>query len=217
MAQALLSKTVAPKVPPLAGFESVQRFWDPANESWTAKILPGEFYVTQGAESVTTVLGSCIAACVRDTRLGCGGMNHFMLPEEAAGSNGSWGDAGGASTRYGSFAMESLVNELLKLGTRRERFEFKIFGGGRILPGMTDVGRRNIEFAESFLRLEGFTVAAKDVGDTFPRRVIYFPATGRVLLKRLRSVDNQTLVRREAEYRADLDTRTAGNDVELFD
>jgi chemotaxis protein CheD len=217
MAQALQSKTVVPRAPSLPGFESVQRFWDPSTDSWTAKILPGEFYVTQAGEAVTTVLGSCIAACVRDTRLGCGGMNHFMLPEEAAGSNGSWGDAAGASTRYGSFAMESLVNELLKLGTRRERFEFKLFGGGRILPSMTDIGRRNIEFAESFLRLEGFTVTAKDVGDTYPRRVIYFPATGRVLLKRLRSVDHHTLVRRENEYRAELDTRTDGNDVELFD
>jgi chemotaxis protein CheD len=216
MFQASPSKAPVPKAPALAGFESVQRFWDPATASWTAKILPGEFYVTEAGEAVTTVLGSCIAACVRDTRLGFGGMNHFMLPEEAAGSNGAWGEAAGASTRYGSFAMESLVNELLKLGTRRERFEFKLFGGGRILPSMTDIGRRNIEFAESFLRLEGFTVAAKDLGDVCPRRVIYFPATGRVLLKRLRSVDNRTLVERENEYRAVLDTRTQGNDVELF-
>jgi chemotaxis protein CheD len=207
-----------PKMPALPGFDGIQRYWDPAKHCWTAKILPGEFYVTRDAEAVTTVLGSCISACIRDPQLGCGGMNHFMLPEEAAGGNGSWNAAdGGASTRYGSYAMESLVNELLKLGARRERFEVKLFGGGRILPTMTDVGLRNINFAQSFLKLEGFKVAAQDVGDVYPRRIVYFPATGRVLLKHLRAIDSQVIASRETQYRAHLDTATAGNDVELFD
>ena len=207
-----------PKPPAVSGFDGIQRYWDPANDCWMAKILPGEYYVTREAEAVTTVLGSCISACIRDPQVGCGGMNHFMLPEETAGGSSSWNAAdGGASTRYGSYAMESLVNELLKLGARRDRFEVKLFGGGRILPSMTDVGKRNIAFAQEFLKLEGFKVAAQDVGDVYPRRIVYFPATGRVLLRHLRAIDSKAIASRETQYRQTLDKSTAGNDVELFD
>jgi chemotaxis protein CheD len=206
------------KAAALHGFDGIQRYWDPSNECWMAKILPGEFYVTREEEAVTTVLGSCISACIRDPQLGCGGMNHFMLPEEAAGGSSAWSATdGGVSTRYGSYAMESLVNELLKLGARRERFEVKLFGGGRILPTMTDVGMRNIAFAQSFLKLEGFKVTAQDVGDVYPRRIVYFPATGRVLLKHLRAIDSKGIATRETQYRANLGSAPAGNDVELFD
>ena len=201
----------------VAGFEAVQRYWDPATERWTAKILPGEYYVTRSQEAISTVLGSCIAACIRDTELQVGGMNHFMLPEDGAGGNGAWNAAeGGASTRYGSYAMESLINGLLKLGARRERLEVKLFGGGRILASMTDVGNRNIAFATEFLRLEGLKIAAQDVGDIYPRRVLYFPESGRVLVKRLRAVDGNVVASRESSYRASLGTETLGNDVELF-
>ena len=138
----------SPKRAAVRGFEGIHRYWDPATEAWTAKILPGEYYVTREAEAVSTVLGSCISACIRDLETGVGGMNHFMLPEDNGSGGGSWNTAdGGASTRYGLYAMESLINELLKLGARRERLEVKLFGGGRILPSMTDVGMRNIAFA----------------------------------------------------------------------
>ena len=208
--------TPKPKAAP--GFEAIQRYWDTALGSWSAKILPGEFYVTAAKEAVTTVLGSCIAACIRDPALGVGGMNHFMLPEDTPGGTGTWNAAdGGASTRYGSYAMESLVNELLKLGARRERFEVKLFGGGRILPSMTDVGKRNIEFAHGFLKTEGLRIAAEDVGDIFPRRVVYFPETGKVMVKRLRSVESKTIASNESRYRDTLGQKTGGNDVELFD
>lgn len=208
----------SPKPAAVDGCEGIQRYWDPAGTCWTAKILPGEYYVTTHAEAISTVLGSCISACIRDPAAGVGGMNHFMLPEEGASGSGSWspGD-GGASTRYGSFAMERLINELLKLGGRRERFEAKLFGGGRILPTMTDVGQRNIAFARSFLQLEGITVAAQDVGDVHPRRVLYFPGTGRVRVKHLRAIDRQTIASGESRYRQTLESNTRGNDVELFD
>ena len=207
-----------PRPAAVAGFEGIQRYWDPGVERWTAKILPGEYYVTRSAEAISTVLGSCISACIRDRELGVGGMNHFMLPEDSADGNGSWNTAdGGASTRYGSYAMESLINELLKLGGRRERFEAKLFGGGRILPTMTDVGNRNIAFARDFLRREGLAIAAQDVGDVYPRRILYFPESGRVMVKHLRAVDSRVVASRETDYRASLGARTAGNDVELFD
>jgi chemotaxis protein CheD len=217
MSHLLNSAATHPKTMAVPGFDAIKRYWDPSNACWMAKILPGEFYVTRAQEAVTTVLGSCISACIRDPQLGCGGMNHFMLPEEAAGSSGCWHAAdGGASTRFGSYAMESLVNELLKLGARRERLEVKLFGGGRILPTMTDVGMRNIDFAQSFLKIEGFKMAAGDVGGVFPRRIVYFPATGRVLLKHLRAIDCTVIATRETQYRIDLGATTAGNDVELF-
>jgi chemotaxis protein CheD len=201
----------------LPGFQGIRRYWDPTNACWTAMILPGEFYVTREAEAVTTVLGSCISACIRDPQSGFGGMNHFMLPEEAAGAKDTWHAVdGGASTRYGVYAMERLVNELLKLGARRERLEIKLFGGAHILPSLIDVGQRNIAFAQAFLKLEGFKLAIQDVGEKFPRRVVYFPATGRVLVKHLRSIDCLILATRETHYRAKLETTSAGNDVELF-
>jgi len=208
----------SPKRAAVRGFEGIHRYWDPATAIWTAKILPGEFYVTREAEAVSTVLGSCISACIRDLEIGVGGMNHFMLPEDNESGSGSWNTAdGGASTRYGSYAMERLINELLKLGARRERLEVKLFGGGRILPAMTDVGMRNIAFAQSFVKVEGLTVAAQDLGDVFPRRVVYFPESGRVLLKHLRAVESTVVAKSELRYRDSLGSTPDGNDVELFE
>ena len=205
------------KFPVLRGFEHVQRYWDSGVDTWTAKILPGEFFVTMHDETITTVLGSCISACIRDTALGYGGMNHFMLPEDNSVGNNSWiNGSGGLSTRYGAYAMESLINELMKLGARRERLEVKIFGGGKILPTMSDVGAKNIAFAKSFLKIEGFKIAAEDVGEVFPRRVVYFPKTGRVMLKRLRALDVDAIANRENQYRKDLVKKPADDDVELF-
>lgn len=207
-----------PLPPVLKGFEHVQRFWDTHSDRWSAKILPGEFFVTCHDETITTVLGSCISACVRDTALGYGGMNHFMLPVDNSVGNNSWiNGADSLATRYGSYAMESLINELMKLGARRERLEVKIFGGGRILPAMTDVGAKNIAFAKSFLRVEGLKIAAEDVGEVFPRRIVYFPKTGRVMLKRLRSLDSQSIAQRETQYLSTLGQKPADDDVELFD
>jgi chemotaxis protein CheD len=201
-----------------AGFEHVKRYWDPGCDRWSAKILPGEYFVTRSDEAITTVLGSCIAACIRDPATRIGGMNHFMLPEDGSPGKSSWIEGpGGLATRYGSYAMESLINELMKLGARRDRLEVKLFGGGRILSSMTDVGQKNIAFARDFLKVEGFKILAEDVGDVCPRRVIYFPATGVVMLKRLRALDVSVIAQRESIYLTSLAAKPAGDDVELFD
>ena len=200
------------------GFEHIKRNWDQACNRWSAKILPGEYYVTRSDEAISTVLGSCISACIRDPVVRIGGMNHFMLPEDNSSGKSAWMDGpGGLATRYGSYAMESLINELMKLGARRERFEVKLFGGGKILSSMTDIGEKNIEFAREFLTLEGFKVAAEDVGDVYPRRVLYIPATGVVMLKRLRALDVVDIARRETNYQSSLVARPAESDVELFE
>jgi chemotaxis protein CheD len=219
MSSARLS-TDRPEQPPmLPAFAHMQRFWDPQLASWTVKILPGEYYVTRGEEAISTVLGSCISACVRDPVKNVGGMNHFMLPEDASTGPNSWLDpAIGLATRYGSYAMESLVNDLLKLGATRERLEIKVFGGGRVLSGMTDVGARNIDFFRSYIRLEGYRITAEDLGGIQPRKVVYFPTSGRVRMRRLRPVENRIISHHEQLYLASIGNKAAGGgDVELFD
>jgi len=204
--------------PPLRGFERFQRFWDRENACWMVKILPGEYYVSRSDEAISTVLGSCVSACVRDPERGLGGMNHFMLPADGAQGPNDWLDpAVGLATRYGSHAMESLINDLLKLGAARERLEIKLFGGGRILASMTDVGGRNVDFIRSYISLEGYRVAAEDLGGTQPRKVIYFPNSGRARLRKLRPVENRIISHHEQLYLASLDRQIAGGEVELFE
>ncbi|MGH8219272.1 MAG: chemoreceptor glutamine deamidase CheD [Steroidobacteraceae bacterium] len=204
--------------PALKGFEHLQRFWEPDTDRWTTKLLPGEYYVTCHDEAITTVLGSCISVCIRDASRGVGGMNHFMLPEDSASGRNTWLDpAVGLATRYGSYAMESLVNDLLKLGAMRSRLEIKLFGGGRILTSMTDVGARNIEFIRGFLQIEGYRIAAEDVGGLQPRKIIYFPSAGRVKVRRLRAIENRSIADREQIYMESLGKQKDGGDVELFE
>ncbi|MHB1871556.1 MAG: chemoreceptor glutamine deamidase CheD [Steroidobacteraceae bacterium] len=202
--------------PQFPGFEHFERHWDREN-GWTVKILPGEYYVTGGDEAISTVLGSCISACVRDPQRRVGGMNHFMLPEDAAVGPNDWLNPGaGLATRYGSHAMESLINDLLKLGAARERLEIKVFGGGRILAAMTDVGGRNIQFVRNYLTIEGYRLAAEDLGGTQPRKVVYFPTSGRARLRKLRPVENRIISRHEQLYLESLGRQIAGGAVELF-
>jgi len=214
----LLARPDEPEM--LPAFAHMQRFWDPQISSWNVKILPGEYYVTRGEEAISTVLGSCISACACDPVKKVGGMNHFMLPEDASTGPNNWLDPSiGLATRYGSYAMESLINDLLKLGATRERLEIKVFGGGRVLSGVTDVGARNIAFVRSYLQLEGYRILAEDLGGTQPRKVIYFPTTGRVKMRRLRPVENRIISHHEQLYLASIGTAAAaaGGDVELFD
>jgi len=181
-----------------------------------AKILPGEYFVTDEDMVIVTVLGSCVSACIRDRELGIGGMNHFMLPDSEREKEGA-GPLSSAA-RYGSYAMELLINHLLKMGARRDRLEAKVFGGGNVLPGFTkmNVGQRNANFVLEFLKAEQIRVTARDLEDTCPRKVYFFPASGRVLVKRLASANNNTIVKRETDYRKQLDQSRGGGEVELF-
>jgi chemotaxis protein CheD len=202
----------------LPGFEAIARTWDQKLGCWMAKILPGEFYITTApGEGITTVLGSCISACIRDPAVHVGGMNHFMLPEDTTHGKSAWLDQdAGLATRYGSFAMESLINGLLKLGARRDRMEVKLFGGGHVLRAALEVGDRNIQFARHWLRTEGFNVCAEDVGLDVPRRVIYMPSTGKVQVKHLRSTDNRDIATREQQHMLLLKKQPVTHSIELF-
>jgi chemotaxis protein CheD len=203
--------------PALPQFAHVRRYWDPQSDVHAAKLLPGEYYVTTHGEMICTVLGSCVSACVRDRVLGIGGMNHFMLPLDRSKGESAWADAASAATRYGNVAMEHLINDLLKLGARRSNLEFKLVGGGKVLAAMTDVGAANIEFVRRYVRTEGFLVTAEDLGDVYPRKVHYFPDSGKVRVKKLLSTRNDTIFERERQYLRVLDTAAPkAGEVELF-
>lgn len=200
----------------LPQFAHVKRYWDPQLQCFAAKILPGEYYVTLHGEMIVTVLGSCVSACVRERELGIGGMNHFMLPLDASQGRTAWDTGVSAATRFGNVAMERLINDILKLGGRRERLEFKLVGGGRVLDAVTDVGARNIEFVRDYVRTEGFRVSGEDLGSDHPRKVHYFPAEGKVRVKRLVSTRDSTIYERERHYLHELGRAPVSGDVELF-
>jgi len=200
----------------LPQFGHIRRYWDPQHERFAAKLLPGEYYVTLCGEMICTVLGSCVSACVRDRTTGIGGMNHFMLPLDRSRGESPWADATSAATRYGNVAMEQLINDLLKAGAKRTNLEFKLVGGGRVLAAMTDVGAGNIDFVRNYMRTEGFTVAGEDLGDVYPRKVHFYPETGRVRVKKLLSTRNDTIFARERSYLQQVSAAPLAGDIELF-
>ncbi|MCW5625070.1 MAG: chemoreceptor glutamine deamidase CheD [Burkholderiales bacterium] len=190
-------------------------YFDKSFDLDAAKLMPGEFFVTERDMVLVTTLGSCVAACIRDIRTGIGGMNHFMLPD-----GGDVSSPTGTSARYGTYAMEVVINELLKRGAKRHQLEAKVFGGGNVLASMTtiNVGQRNADFVLKYLAVEDIPVRARDLLEEFPRKVYFFPRTGKVLVKRLRDLHNGTLITRESDYmqRINRPQPTGGGEIELF-
>lgn len=188
-------------------------YYDRTFDCDAAKILPGEYYYTCKDMMIVTVLGSCVSACIRDRVTGIGGMNHFMLPDGGDGDSPV-----SVSMRYGTYAMEVLINDLLKAGARRENLEAKVFGGGNVLRGFIaiNVGERNAQFVRDYLKAENIRVVAEDLNDIYPRKVYFFPRTGKVLVKKLKQLNNNTLVNREQDYASRLLTTPVAGDVELF-
>jgi chemotaxis protein CheD len=176
----------------------------------SVKVLPGEYFVSSDQLVIMTVLGSCIAACLWDSRAGIGGMNHFMLPES---------DAADVSGRYGSYAMEILINEMLKAGARRESLQAKIFGGAQVMAGFTtmNVGERNTSFVKEYLRTERIPLLSEDVLDIHPRKVVFFPTTGKAMVKRLAHAHPESLLSQERRGNAASVAQTnSGGSVDLF-
>lgn len=177
------------------------------------KLLPGEYYATGRDMLLVTVLGSCVAACIRDPQTRIGGMNHFLLPE-----GGDVHDLLSTPARYGGYAMEVLINQLIKLGANRGRLEAKVFGGAAVLRGFTNVnvGEANSEFVLDYLDKERIRVLAQDLRGIHPRKVYFFPGTGRVLVKKIKGVHNDTIVAREREYNQRLRRAPIAGEAELF-
>lgn len=202
---------------PLEGFEGISRFWDKKFDRPAAKILPGEFYVSTVGELIVTVLGSCIAVCIRDIKMGVGGMNHFMLPEQTENSSQDWtGKENGQATRYGNWAMEYLINEIYKAGGKKKNLEVKIFGGGSVLSGVTNIGLKNADFVREYIDREGLTIVADDTGDVFPRKVLYFSDTGSVKVRKLRRRPDHKLEDREMAYNRKICVDNSAGSIDLF-
>ena len=184
-------------------------FFDHHFQHNAVKVLPGEFFVSHDSLAIMTVLGSCIAACLWDSRMRVGGMNHFMLPE---------GDSADASGRYGSYAMELLINEMMKLGARRETLQAKIFGGGQVMANFTtmNVGERNTRFVQDYLATERIPVVSEDVLDIYPRKVVFFPVTGKAMVKRLAHAHPEATAQEARGNAASVARATSGGSVDLF-
>jgi chemotaxis protein CheD len=183
-------------------------FYDAHFKNAAVKVLPGEYFVDNEDLLVMTTLGSCIAACLWDRQAQVGGMNHFMLPEGA-----------GDSDRYGSYAMEMLINEMMKRGASKSRMEAKIFGGGAVISGMNtiNVGERNTNFVMDFLKLERIPVVSKDVMDVYPRKVCFLPHSGKAMVKRLAPTNTDALIQqdRNAAQKAQ-PVVASGGSIDLF-
>jgi chemotaxis protein CheD len=171
------------------------RYFDNHFQRPGVKLLPNEFYTTHEDMVLVTVLGSCVAACIQDRTAGIGGMNHFMLPDDGAEVS----HAGSDAMRYGAYAMEVLINELIKAGGRRERLEAKVFGGAAVLAGMTtmNIGDRNSAFVRRYLALENIRIVAEDLQGSHPRKVAFLPRTGQVMVKKLRLTQDPSVAERE--------------------
>ena len=201
----------------LPGFEKINRYWDDKHNIYAAKIIQGEYYVTVHGEMITTVLGSCVSACIRDKKIGVGGMNHFMLPLDSKYKHSSWKDNPvDIAARYGNVAMERLINEILSHGGRRESLEVKVFGGGRLLNITMDVGKDNIDFVRQYLHTEKIRINSEDLGGEYPRKIMYYPASGRAMVKKLMRVHNDSILQRERQYIETLKVAPIEGEIEIF-
>lgn len=185
-----------------------------AKQGRSVRVLPGDFHVSdEPGLTIVTVLGSCVAACIRNPKTGFGGLNHFMLPES---DSDEWNGVG-AAYRYGNFAMEALINEVLKSGCMRHELEVKLFGGAAMYESASHVGRKNAAFARHYLETERIPIAAADLGGNHGRRIHYTPSTGKVQRLLLRPDDGQALLSDEESYKARLRQSDASGDIDLFD
>lgn len=192
---------------------ALNRYFDPHLKVWTVKVMPGEFYVSENEDMIVTTLGSCISACIRDKKQGIGGLNHFMLPNS---DKGDWAHMN-ASSRYGNFAMEYLINEILKQGALRQNLEAKIFGGSDFMDGNTlRIGDSNVDFARHYLKMEGIPIVNEDIGGSYSRKIYYHPKDGKVIMKRIQITPNDTIERKERAYAESIKGQEIVGDIELF-
>jgi len=191
------------------------RYWDSQAGAYAVTVLPGKHYLTSARDQViSTLLGSCVAACMFDLSAGWGGLNHFLLP--CGGPDGP--DLGDTSTRYGNYAMEVLINGLLKRGARRDALEVKVFGGANVIEthSKNKIGSKNADFVLSFLKSENFRVSAQHLGGDRPRRVIFNPTTGKVQMQLLKRSESRKVETVEKGYNARVKQSGLTGSIELF-
>lgn len=185
-------------------------YFDESRGVQVVKLYSGDCYVASSEnEMLVTILGSCVAACIRDPLIGIGGMNHFLLPDAGEGSISD-------ASRYGAFAMEELINGILKKGGRKDRLEVKVFGGANVINNSQMIGDRNCRFVRDFLRREGLEIKSEDLGGTYPRRINYYPGIGKVMMRQLQRKEDLSIVRDEQKFSKTITKKPVGGDVELF-
>lgn len=190
-------------------YSGAKRYYDQMSEVTVVKIFSGDCYATSTpGEVCMTILGSCISACIRDPMVKVGGMNHFLLPE--AGSSSEDG------ARYGAFAMEKLINEIIKLGGIKSRLEVKLFGGGNVIESSAMIGSKNVKFAKEYVRREGLKIVSEDLGGDYPRRIHYYPDTGKVMMRKLHRKEDLRIVEEERKFAKQISHKPVEGDVELF-
>ncbi len=201
--------------PPGNGLDSPDIYFDKKFGCEGRRVRPGEYAICQkGQKMLVTILGSCVAACVRDPFLGIGGMNHFLLPESTANNIAGIADEG---TRYGNHAMELLINDLLKLGGKKDRFELKVFGGAHVGNMNVSVGEDNSNFIRRYIESEGLNLVSEDLGGNRARKIFFFPETGRVSRFLFQATSNSKVSQREREFKRSVETPKTISDIELFD
>lgn len=192
-----------------------RRYFDPILKVNVVQVFQGDFFVSvRDGEMLATVLGSCVAACIRDPVAAVGGMNHFLLPDKGGETNPDLPFS--ASLRYGSYSMEQLINGILAAGGRRDRLEVKIFGGANVLAGLRGIGHQNADFVERYLKAEGFRVMGADLRGSLPRKVQYYPSTGVARVKQIEDASAKTVFQRETAKKITAVQTQAGS-IELFD
>ena len=197
--------------------KKVNRFWDRTREAFCVKILPGEYYYTTENEFIATTLGSCVSACIWDEQHKVGGMNHFMLPlTDKEQSSVTWGNVPTEAARYGNYAMEFLINELLKHGGEKSKFKVKLFGGGKVLDGVGNIGKKNVDFVLEYVHTEQLKLISQDLGDVYPRKILFDPLTGKAWVKRIKDVKDTNLAAREREYSKTINVDTVSGEIDLF-
>jgi chemotaxis protein CheD len=207
------NKTAIEKKPPGDYFSGSDRYYNKIARATFVKIFSGDCYSTnKPGEVLVTVLGSCIACCMRDPIAKVGGMNHFLLPD---GSN-----ALEAPNRYGAYAMEQLINDMLKKGAMKSRLEIKVFGGGNVIKSSAMIGDKNVNFVREYLKQEDLRISQEDLGGTSPRRIHYYPESGKVMMRKINREDELRKVEREeSQYHKKIiinaNKETEG-DIELF-
>ncbi|MCP5180113.1 MAG: chemoreceptor glutamine deamidase CheD [Pseudomonadales bacterium] len=175
--------------------DDFSRIVDPDTGAMVVKVLPGFLYVTATDESISTVLGSCVAACLRDPVAGVGGLNHYMLPEPGRGRTP---DAD-SRNRFGTYALENLVNQIVRMGGQERRLEVKLFGGAKVIDVTMDVGARNVDFALAWFDAAGIPISSMDVRNTYARKIVYAPASGRVRMRKLSRMYDSYVVHQEQD------------------
>jgi chemotaxis protein CheD len=199
---------------PLRLLTDKKRVFNKAYGVHVIKIFSGEWGISNNSDEMfATILGSCVSACVHDPVTKIGGMNHFLLPRDG---DESATIADHAAARYGVYAMEMLINSMLKAGGQKSRFEFKIFGGGNVLNNSTKIGSKNADFIRQFMKDEGFRIVSQDLEGTQPRSIHYYPTTGKVMMRKLQRAEDFAIIEEENKYQNKLQTKPIEGDIELF-